>query len=177
MEFNELLKARRSFRAYEEGKTVSDETIKEIIADAQFSPSWKNSQTARYYAANTPKTMERIRAALPAFNQASSANASALIVTSFVKDVAGFTAGKADNELSNKWGAYDLGLNNAYFVLAAKNRGLDTLIMGLRDADALRKIFNIPKHEQITSVIALGYGAGEPVFKPRKETEEIYKFL
>ena len=177
MEFEELIKERRAVRTYEEGKTVSQETIKEIIAEAQLAPSWKNSQTARYYVANTPEAIEKVKAALPEVNQTRVAGVSALIVTSFVKDVSGFTAGQADNELSNKWGAYDLGLNNAYFILAAKNSGLDTLIMGLRDADALRKVFGIPKQEQITSVIALGYGAGEPVFRPRKETDEICSFM
>lgn len=177
MEFLELLKARRSVRSYEADKTISEEEIKEIIADAQYAPSWKNSQTARYYVASTPATIAAVKAALPAFNQSSSANASALIVTSFVKDVSGFTAGAADNELSNKWGAYDLGLANAYFVLAAKNRGYDTLIMGLRDADALRKVFNIPKNEQVTAVLALGVAAKTPGLNPRKATEEISKFM
>lgn len=176
MEFLQLLKERRSVRSYSAEKKVSDELIREIIAQAQFAPSWKNSQTAKYYVANTDEMIEKVKEALPAFNQKSSENA-ALVVTTFVKDIAGFTAGAADNELSNKWGAYDLGLNNAYFVLAAKNKGLDTLIMGLRDADALRKVFNIPKNEQVTSVIALGYKEGEAVFRPRKEVDEICKIM
>lgn len=176
MEFTELINARRSVRSYQEGVTVPEEDIREIIAAAQLAPSWKNSQTARYYVANTPESIAKLSATLPAFNQSSSEGA-ALIVTTFVKDTSGFTAGSADNELSNKWGAYDLGLANGYFVLAAKDHGYDTLIMGLRDAAAIRQEFGIPKTEQITSVIALGKGKAEGNLKPRKSVDEVVKFL
>lgn len=176
MEFTELIKARRSVRNYQEGVVIPEEDIREIVEAAELAPSWKNSQTARYYVANNPESIARLAATLPAFNQASSAGA-ALIVTTFVKDTSGFTAGSAENELSNKWGAYDLGLSNAYFILAAKEHGYDTLIMGLRDAAAIRQEFGIPKTEQITSVIALGKGTSEGSLKPRKEVDEVLKFL
>ena len=176
MEFQDLIMKRRSVRSYSEDRKISDETIREIITKAYQAPSWKNSQTARYYVANTPEAVGKVRKALPEFNNRSSANA-ALVITTFVKDISGFSAGMAENELSNKWGAYDLGLNNAYFILAAKEKGLDTLIMGLRDANMLREEFNIPKTEQITSVIALGYAENQPAPRKEKAVEEVAKFL
>ncbi|MCR5154751.1 MAG: nitroreductase family protein [Lachnospiraceae bacterium] len=175
MDFKELIEVRRSARSYKE-EQIKDETIKEIIEEALKAPSWKNSETARYYVANTPESIEKVAAALPEFNRNSSKNA-ALVVTTFVRDISGFSAGVAENELSNKWGAYDLGLSNAYFILAAKEHGLDTLIMGLRDAAALRKDFGIPKNEQITSVIALGVADGPLKMRPRKAVDEVTKFL
>lgn len=176
MEFNSLINARHSARNYAEGILIPNEDIEAIVAEAQKAPSWKNSQTARYYVANTPESIEKLSAALPEFNQSSSKNA-ALVVTTFVKDTSGFTAGVADNELSNKWGAYDLGLSNAYFILAAKDHGYDTLIMGLRDANAIREEFKIPKTEQITAVIALGKASTEGSCRPRKDAKEVLKFL
>lgn len=175
MEFKDLIKERRSVRSYQAGKEISDDTIKEIIEDALMAPSWKNYQTARFYVANTPERIEKVRACMPEFNQKSSANAS-YVITTYVKDTAGFTAGNPDNELGNKWGAYDLGLSNAYFVLSAKNHGLDTLIMGLRDAVELRKAFNIPKTEQVAAIIALGYAEGTPVLRARKTVDEVTQF-
>lgn len=175
MEFKELIEARRSCRNFTE-QAVDTDLICGVIKEAQQAPSWKNSQTAKYYVANTPEAIAKVREALPVFNQRSSENA-ALVVTTFVRDVAGFTAGVADNELSNKWGAYDLGIANAYFCLAAKNEGLDTLIMGIRDAGILRKNFNIPKTEQIVAVIAVGYGETAKVAGKRKELGEIATML
>lgn len=176
MEFEQLTTKRRSVRAYEADHPVSTEDLEAIIRAAQLAPTWKNSQTGRYYVIRTAEALEKVRSALPGFNQNSSANA-ALIVTTFVKDIAGFTAGNADNEVGNEWGAYDLGLQNAYMILKASDLGLDTLIMGLRDANALRGVLEIAENEEIMSVIAVGYRAGTPVFKPRKPLDEIAKFF
>lgn len=176
MLFSELIEARRSVRDYEEGSFISNDDIKKIIEAAQLAPSWKNSQTARYYVANTAESAEKLSEALPEFNKVRTKNA-AYIITTFVKDISGFTAGTAENELSNKWGAYDLGLANAYLLLAAKDMGYDTLIMGMRDAAKLRAEFNIPKTEQITSVIAIGKGKEAGSIKTRNDVDEIVKFL
>ena len=140
-------------------------------------PSWKNSQTARTYVAASPEILEELREkGLPSFNQNSSRNA-ALIVTTFVRGVSAFTNGQPDTELGDKWGAYDLGLHDAYLVLAAKNAGLDTLIMGIRDPKAIRALLQIPEEEDIVSVIAVGYRDQEPGLRPRKPLEEVSKFF
>ena len=67
-----------------------------------------------------------VRNALPLFNQKSTNNAAAYIVCTYEKEISGFTKGEADNELGDKWGAYDLGLQNAYLILKAKELGLDS---------------------------------------------------
>ena len=58
MEFNQTVMARRSLRAYEEGKTVEKAQIEELIRFAQMAPSWKNSQTGRYYVVMSPEMLE-----------------------------------------------------------------------------------------------------------------------
>ena len=174
MEFQELITARRSIRAYE--GTVDHETLAKILKEAQQAPSWKNEQTSRCYVVENPETLEAFReAVLPPFNQKSSAKA-ALVVTTYVKDVVGFNGGVPVNEIGNGWGAYDLGLHDAYLILAAKNAGCDTLIMGIRDADAIRERLNIPASEEIMSVIAVGRSSGEVPPRPRKPFEEVVRF-
>jgi len=175
MEFQELITARRSVRAYTAG--TDHDTLAEILKEAQRAPSWKNQQTSRCYVVETPETLESFRAgALPSFNQNSSANAS-LIVTTFVKGIVGFNGGAPVNEIGDGWGAYDLGLHDAYLILAAKNRGYDTLIMGIRDADAIRSLLSIPADEEIMSVIAVGKRGEEPSLKPRKDPGEVIRFI
>ena len=175
MEFKELINERRSVRGYE--AAIDHDSLVEILKEAQRAPSWKNQQTSRCYVIETPEILEDLRAsALPSFNQNSSANA-ALIVTTFVKDVVGFTDGTPVNEIGNGWGAYDLGLHDAYLILAAKNAGYDTLIMGIRDADTIRAKLNIPENEEIMSVIAVGKRGAEPPVRPRKELEEVVRFI
>ena len=177
MEFNRIIEERRSVRHYDGSKKVSKEQIAEIIKAAQLAPTWKNYQPGRYYAVITEEDVKRIsEAGLPPFNQKNCEGA-ALIVTTFVKDRSGFSKGVADNELGNLWGAYDLGLQNAYMILKATDIGLDTLIMGIRDGEALRRELDIPDTEEIVSVIAVGYGNGQKVLHPRKEIDEILKVI
>ena len=171
MEFKTLIEERRSVRSYAAG--ISREDMETILTRAQQAPSWKNRQASRCYAVLSPEKIAEVSArALPGFNQNSAKNA-ALIVTTYVKNVVGFTDGAPDNEVGNGWGAYDLGLHDAYLVLAASDMGYDTLIMGLRDAQALRELLAIPEDEEIMSVIAVGKRDKAPNLRPRKPLEEV----
>ena len=177
MEYSELIQLRRSVRKYQEGTSISDAAIEEIMQATQMAPSWKNSQTGRYYIVRTPEKVAALReACLPAFNQKSSGNAPVLVVTAFEKGISGFNPdGTPTNELGDEWGAYDLGLQNAYMLLKARELGIDSLIMGIRDADKLRQMLDIPASQEVAAVIALGYSVSEPKLNKRKELDEIRK--
>ena len=175
MEFQELIMARRSIRGYE--SAADHDTLVRILKEAQQAPSWKNQQTSRCYVVETPEALEDFRSAvLPSFNRNSSENA-VLIVTTYVKNVVGFNGSTPVNEIGNGWGAYDLGLHDAYLILAAKDAGYDTLIMGIRDADAIRAKLSIPEEEEIMSVIAVGKRGEDPSERPRKSPEEVIRFI
>ena len=114
---------------------------------------------------------------LPEMNRTKSQNA-ALIVTTFVRDRAGFQKdGTPDNELGNGWGCYDLGLQNENLILKAEELGYATLIMGIRDAGSIRRLLDIPETEIVVAVIAVGKAGEEPARPKRREIEEITKFF
>ena len=174
MEFNELIKVRRSVRDFKEDK-VLEEDIKAIIEDTLLAPSWKNSETGRYYVALSTEAINEVFESLPDFNKHSSKNA-AYIIATYKKGLSGFgQPGQQADELGESWGAYDLGLQNAYLVLKAKELGYDTLIMGLKDNEKLKAYFNIPDDEIIMPVIAIGKQNSEPRLNPRKQVEEVLK--
>lgn len=179
MEFNQVAASRRSIRHYDAEKSVSQGQIEEMIEAAILAPSWKNSQTARYHVVMNPDLVETLRTdCLPAFNVANSAGASALIVTSFVKGRSGFNPdGTPSNELGDGWGLYDLGLHNENLVLKASDLGLDTLIMGIRDAGKLRALLEIPQEEIPVSVIAVGIRSQEASMPRRKTVADITTFF
>ncbi len=178
MDFKELIEKRRSVRSFSPDKRIARELLEEILEEAQMAPSWKNSQTPHAYVVETPEKVQWLRTScLPSFNQKSSQNASAFVITTYASGISGFTAGAAENERGNEWGAYDTGLRDAYLVLAAANAGIDSLIMGIRDEAALRKEFGIPLEEEIVSVIALGFREVEPPFRPRKELDEVVRMI
>ena len=175
MKFSELIEARRSVRRYAKAAISKDEMSK-IVEEALNAPSWKNTETARYYAAIGDDAKAKIWGdALPGFNAASSANAAALVAVTFVPGQSGYMGDTPANELGEMWGAYDCGLASSYFILAAKNHGWDTLIMGIRDTAKVKAILGIPEKEVLMSVIAVGKSA-QPYFKnPRKPVAEVLK--
>ena len=175
MDYAELIEVRRSVRRYAKSEISKDE-LEKMVADARNAPSWKNSETTRYYAAIGDDAKNRMwKEALPGFNSANSANAAALVAVTFVPGESGFMGTEPADDLGNMWGAYDCGLASSYFILAAKNRGWDTLIMGIRDTAKVKSILGIPAGETLMSVIAVGKAAAKPIKVPRKPVAEVLK--
>lgn len=176
MELQQAAAYRQSIRAFKAGASLEAGVLEEMIAFAQQAPSWKNSQTGRYYAVSSPEMMAAVYEALPPFNQNSSAQACAYIVTTFEKGISGCGPdGSFVNEVGDGWGAYDLGLQNAYLLLKGAELGVDTLVMGIRDGEALRKVLDIPASQEVVAVIAVGYREKTPAKNGRKLMEEIAK--
>ena len=175
MEFKELIEARRSVRKYVPDEISKDE-MSAIVGEALNAPSWKNTEATRYYAAISAEAKGRLwKEALPGFNVTSTANAAALVAVTFKKGESGYMGTAAANELGEMWGAYDCGLASAYFVLAAKNHGWDSLILGIRDAEKIKALMDIPEDEVVTSVIALGKAAQSAAKPSRKPIGDVLK--
>ena len=85
--------------------------------------------------------------------------------------------GTPDNEVGNGWGYYDLGLHDENFILRARELGLDTLIMGIRDEKAIREALAILENELLGAVIAVGYRAINPDKPKRKTVDDILKLF
>lgn len=176
--FDDVIASRRSIRSFDAGKTISEAEIRTLIATAQEAPSWANTQTSRYYVALSKEKADAVREVIGEWNKKNTEGAPVFIVSTYVKNKSGFrNDGEPANEIGNGWGAYDNGLSDAHLILKARAMGFDTLIMGGRDADALRSIFNIPEEETIMAVLALGYRAVDPDRPARKPLDEILKFF
>lgn len=174
--FDEVLTSRRSVRSYDATKKITEAEVRELLTATQEAPSWANQQPSKYYVAISKEKLEAVQNMVGG-NKERIANAPVLIVSTYEKSKSGFFQGKQTNEVGDGWGAYDNGLSNCYFILKARAMGFDTLIMGMRDANALRELFNIPENETVMAVIALGYRAEEPNRPGRRNLDEIVKFF
>ena len=172
---DEVFATRRSIRAYEAGKTISEAEVRELLAASQNAPSWANVQPSKYYVAIGEEKRKAVLELIGG-NKDRVANAPVLIVCSFEKSKSGFSRGTPVDATGDLWGAYDNGLANAYLVLKARAMGFDTLIMGMRNADELRQLFAIPESETVMAVIALGYRAQEPRTPSHRPLDEVVKF-
>ena len=179
MEFQPLIENRRSVRKYSPITDISKEQIQLLIKAALEAPSWKNTETGRYYCVLSEDMKQKLRKECLCYaNNDIKTEHAALIVTTFVHNRAGFQKdGTPDNEIGNGWGCYDLGLQNENLILKAAELGLSTLIMGLRNADKIREMLSIPESETIVAVIAVGTADEEPSRPKRRELEDVLKFF
>jgi nitroreductase len=175
--FDDVLATRRSIRDFDPSKEVTEAQVREILTAAQDAPSWTNSQPSRFYVAISPDKADAVRELIGERNKQSTAGAPVFIVSTYVRGLSGYFRGDQTNEIGDGWGAYDNGLSNSYLVMKARAMGLDTLIMGMRDSDALRVLLGIPENETVMAVIALGHRASDPVKPTRKPLDEIAKFF
>ena len=176
MDTRDLLTGRRSVRSFTE-QPVSRETLEEIIDLARFAPSWKNTQTARYYAVFDPAVRERIaREAVMGFagNQNTIRSAPALVLLTTVEARSGFERdGTFSTDKGTHWQSFDAGAAAQTFCLAAYDKGLGTVIMGIYEETALRRIVPIRAGETVSALIAVGYPAVTPPAPKRKEASEL----
>ncbi len=175
MELQTCIEQRRSVRKYKK-QSVPRELIREIIKAATFAPSWKNSQVSRCYVAEGNAKKE-LASYLGEFNGRNVQDAPVLIVSTVVNKRSGFTrAGEYETHLKDGFQYYDCGMQSMNLCLKAHELGLATLVMGIYDEAAIRKLFNIDESQIIVAVTAVGYADGETSMPKRKSVDDITVF-
>lgn len=179
----ELVKAvteRRSIRSYT-NQPVTEEDLKKIIETARFAPTWKNSQTARYYAILNQELKNKIaeQATLDfSKNKLNIQNAPALVVLTTVNGIAGYERdGSFTTSKKTHWQSFDAGIACQTFCLTAYEYGFGTLIMGIFDENKLAEILQLPKQESVSALIAIGYANEAPEVPKRKSVDQILQII
>lgn len=174
MELNNAIMGRRSIRKYAPCD-VKREDIEKMVRCAQAAPSWKNSQTARFYVAMSDEAIAATRASLASFNCERTENVGAFIVTTVVHGISGYMADGSCTHLGNGFECFDNGLAVENLLLCAHEMGYGTLIMGLYKEGKIRELFKIPNEENIAVVIAIGKADVCPEMPERKSLDEVMK--
>lgn len=171
------IKTRRSIRQFKK-QEVSKEMIEELVQAAAFAPSWKNTQTTRYIAITDPETKSRLaEECCGEHNQGIINSAPALVATTIVDKRSGFERdGSYSTARENNWQAFDNGIAAQTFCLAANDKGLGTVIMGLYDINKAEQILKVPEGQLLMALIAVGYSDEEPVAPKRKAVEDLLTF-
>ncbi|MCR5718667.1 MAG: nitroreductase family protein [Oscillospiraceae bacterium] len=179
MEALQNIRERRSIRKYAD-KPVTKEQIAAIAEAAKMAPSWKNSQTVRYYAVMDTALKDRI-AEEGTLNFSKNGNnirsAAALVILATVDGIAGFEPdGTPTTAKGTHWQSFDAGIACQTFCLAAHDMGLGTLIMGIFDEPKIRELADIPAGESISALIAVGYPEENPNAPKRREVTELLQY-
>lgn len=175
------IQERRSIRKFK-NLPVPRESMEEIVAAASFAPSWKNTQTARYIVIEKKELIQTIASkdymAGFTYNVNTVAGAQALVVLATVKGRSGYERdGSFSTPKKDKWEVFDAGIAAQTFCLAAHEKGVGTVIMGIFDEQKIAELIGLPQGQEIAALIAVGYPDINPEAPKRKPVSELVTFL
>lgn len=180
MTITEAIKTRRSIRSFQQ-KDISKSDLEDIIKTAGFSPSWKNSQTAGYVIIQKKQLIEEIAEnGVMGFekNKNTVLNCAALVVLTTISGQCGYEKdGSFTTKKKDKWEMFDAGIAAQTFLLAAHEKGIGSVVLGIFDEDYIAQAIELEKGKSISALIAIGYPAEEPKMPKRKQIDEIARFL
>lgn len=177
MTAKECIKGRRSIRAFTQ-EPISHELIADIVETASYAPSWKHTQIVRYIAVEG-ELKDKIAACTSAYarNGEIIAAAPMVIAVTIIKGRSGFERdGSFSTHRGEGWQMFDAGVASEAFCLAAYEKGLGTVIMGIFDDDKVAELLEIPEDRDVIALIPVGFPAESPVAPRRKPVEEMVIF-
>lgn len=180
METVKCIKERRSIRKFQD-KKVPHELINEVVDVATFAPSWKNTQITRYIVTENREKMNCIADGCVLgfeYNIDTIRKAPALVIVTMIQGRSGLEKdGSATTPKGADWGVFDTGIATQTFCLAAHDKGLGTVIMGIFDENKVSEVIPVPEGQQVAALIAVGYPDEAPKAPRRKEAEELITYI
>lgn len=178
MTAQDCIRTRRSIRKFK-ADAIDHSVIEEIIADAAYAPSWKNSQTVRYIVvegALKDKIAEEGTTIWPG-NGAIIKEAPALVCVVSIDKRSGYERdGSASTPKNDGWTMFDAGVASQTLSLAAHDRGLGSVIMGLYDEATIISLLGLEEGKSISALIPIGYPDIDPEAPKRKSVEDLLSY-
>lgn len=178
MTAKDCIKERRSIRKFK-AEPVDHALLSEIIETASYAPSWKHTQITRYIAvegALKDKIAAECTLAYPK-NGEIITQAPLLIAVTYIKGRSGFERdGSYSTTREGSWQMFDAGIASQTFCLAAWDKGLGSVIMGIFDEAKAASLLNVPEGRDVVALIPVGYPDEEPTAPRRKPVEELLSF-
>jgi len=178
MEAIECIKSRRSIRKFKPD-AIDHSVIENIICAASFSPSWKNTQIARYYVVEGALKDKIATESTMSFSHNGDIikQAPMLVVVAFVKSRSGFERdGSYTTNKKDGWQMFDSGIATQSFSLAAHNAGLGSVIMGIFDDSIVASLLELPDTQEVACLIPIGYPDESPEAPKRKDVSDLLVF-
>ena len=176
MELKDCILTRRSIRKFTD-EPVDHEALEEIIAQAAYAPSWKNTQISRYYVIEGREAIDKLAAEYAPFNARTVSTATMLIAVAVVKNRCGYERdGSFTTDRGDGWQMFDAGIASQTFCLAAHDMGIGTVILGIFDRPNLEKYLETPPEQELVALIACGHPAEEPKAPRRKAVADLLTY-
>ncbi len=168
MEYTELINKRRSIRKYDLSKPVSEKVLSKVLEAARLAPSACNIQPVHLIVIRDKKVKEELKEAYSRewFFTAPVIIAGCVdIEAAWKRSYDNFNAAFVDLTI-----AFD------HLILAAANEGLGTCWVCAFNPAVAEKILRVPSNIKVVALTPLGFPAGEPAVRIRKELKEMVHY-
>ena len=174
----ECIKTRRSIRKFKPD-SIDHSLLDYLISVASYSPYWKNTQITRYIVIEDSSILNAIiNDYTPEFNSNIIRQAPVLIAVTFVKGRCGFERdGSFSTKKGDHWQMFDVGAACQTLCLAAHEKRLGTVIMGIWDEDGITELLKLPQDQELGALIAIGWPDIDPATPKRKSINELRTYL
>ena len=178
MTAKECIKGRRSVRKFTE-QAVDHALLSEIVETASYYPSWKHTQIVRFVAVEGEKEERLAKECTDmwANNGKIMESAPVVMAVTIIRNRSGFERdGSFSTSKGDRWQMYDAGIASQTLCLAAYEKGIASVILGLFDDTKAAAILELPEDREVAALIPVGYAAEDPAAPKRKPVEEILSF-
>lgn len=145
MDFYDLAKQRCSIRSFSD-KPVEEEKLEYILEVGRVAPTACNLQPQRIVVVQNLNNIEKVKKAYNTFGSQ--------CVLIICRDERDSLIREFDNKCS---GDLDIGIVTDHMMLAAREIGIGSVMVGLFDPRIIRKEFCIPEYILPTALLILGY--------------------
>lgn len=167
MEFEEILRKRRSIRKFKDAE-IPEETVQKLLELSNLAPSAGNLQARRVVVVRDRETKERIVGTTR--GQAFIAGAPVVFVICAVPEESAAEYGERGRDL---YAVQDATIFTSYLQLVATSLGLSSCWVGAFDEEKAMEILGLGQGVRPVAVIPVGYADETPRSFSRKSSDEI----
>ena len=159
MEFSDLAKQRCTTRGFN-GTAIPEEDLQKVLSVSRLAPSACNRQPQRIIVVREPENLSKVQKAYKTFGSP--------CVLIICRDRRNELVRPFDNKCS---GDLDIGIVCDHMMLAARELGIGSVMVGLFDPAIIRNEFELPEYIEPTALLILGYPANGFLSPDRHQTE------
>jgi len=165
MDFYQVIKSRKSIRAYK-SDSINNDVLDRVLEAGRIAPSAKNIQPWKFIVVKNAKIKQELVSACR--NQSFIGQAPVVVCAVALEKIAW-------GNMGGYWSSYpvDVAIALDHIILAATNEGLGTCWIGAYHEAEVKRILKIPDEVKVIALTPIGYPAQEPSLKPRKPLSEI----
>ena len=147
------IKTRRSVRKFKQ-EPISKDIIEDLVLDASYAPSWKNTQTTRYIAITDAEIKAKLAEECCAEHNRGIINGAPLLIATLIVDKrSGFERdGSYSTSRKDCWQAFDNGIDKA------------------------EEIIGVPEGQLLMALVAVGYPDEEPGVPKKKTVDDLLSY-